>query len=86
MAQAMNGLVDGVLQAFQERLAAVEMDFADLKSEVDMIRRELDDLRAGAGGSRPGAPALESRLARVERRLDATDVKPGIRLQGKFRG
>ena len=45
MAQAMNGLVDGVLQAFQERLAAVEMDFADLRGELVSIRRELDALR-----------------------------------------
>lgn len=85
MAQAISGLLDGVLQAFQERLATVEMDFADLRREVDSIRRELDALRAGA--PRPSSPVgLETRLARVERRLDATDVKPVIRLQGKFGG
>ena len=86
MAQVMNGLVDGVLQAFQERLAAVEMDVADLRGEVDSLRRELDALRTVGGPSRPAPAGLETRLARLERRLDATDVKPGIRLQGKFRG
>jgi hypothetical protein len=85
MAHAMNGLVDGVLQAFQERLAAVEMDFVDLRAEVVSIRRELDALRIGAP-RQPSPTGLETRLAHVERRLDATDVKPGIRLQGKFRG
>ncbi len=34
MAQAMNGLVDGVLQSVQERLTAVEMDYADLRGEL----------------------------------------------------
>ena len=37
MAQAMNGLVDGVLQAFQERLAAVEMETAILNVLLFMI-------------------------------------------------
>ena len=84
MAQAMNGLVDGVLQAFQERLAAVEMDYADLRDEVESIRRDLAALRAGDATPHPGSATLELRVARIERRLDATDVKPGIRLQGKF--
>ena len=85
MAQAMNGLVDGVLQAFQERLAAVEMDFADLRDELVSIRRDLDALR-GRDGSAAGTAGLERRVAKIERQLDARDVKPGIRLLGKFGG
>ena len=87
MTQAINGLVDGVLQAFQERLAAVEMDFADLRGEVISIRRDLDALR-GVETVVPqsGTAGLERRLARIERRLDATEARPGIRLQGKFGG
>lgn len=86
MAQAMNGLVDGVLQAFQERLAAVEMDYADLRGELASIRRDLDALRADELGPHTGAAGLERRVARIERQLDAKDVKPAVRLQGKFRG
>jgi hypothetical protein len=86
MAQAMNGLVDGVLQAFQERLAAVEMDFADLRGELVSIRRELDALRGHETGPQNGTAGLERRVARIERQLDAKDLKPGIRLQGRFGG
>lgn len=86
MAQAMNGLVDGVLQAFQERLAAVEMDYADLRGELVSIRRELDALRGDETGSDMGTAGLERRVARIERQLDARDLKPAVRLQGKFRG
>lgn len=87
MAQAIDGLVDGVLQSFQERLAAVEMDIADLRAEVVSVRRELDALR-GHGQSTPhtGTAGLERRVARLERRFDATEVKPPIRLQSKFGG
>ncbi len=86
MAQVMNGLVDGVLQAFQERLAAVEMDYADLRVELAAIRRDLDALRGGGSAPQVGTSGLESRVARIERQLDAKDIKPGIRLVGKFGG
>jgi hypothetical protein len=86
MAQSMNGLVDGVLQAFQERLAAVELDFADLRGELVSIRRDLDALRGDETGSHMGAAGLERRVARIERQLDAKDVRPAVHLQGKFRG
>lgn len=86
MAQAMNGLVDGVLQAFQERLAAVEMDYADLRGELVSIRRDLDALRGGEAAPEVGTAGLERRVARIERQLDAKDIKPGIRLVGKFGG
>ena len=85
MAQAMNGLVDGVLQAFQERLAAVEMDFADLRGELVSIRRDLDALRGDETAPQLGTAGLERRVARIERQLDAKDIKPAVRLQGKFR-
>jgi chromosome segregation ATPase len=86
MAQAMNGLVDGVLQAFQERLAAVEEDYADLRLELLAIRRDLDALRGEETGTHTGAAGLERRIARIERQLDAKDVKPSIRLHGRFGG
>jgi hypothetical protein len=82
----MNGLVDGVLQAFQERLAAVELDFADLRDELVSIRRDLDALRGHETGSQVGTAGLERRVARIERQLDAKDIKPVVRLQGRFRG
>jgi hypothetical protein len=86
MAQAINGLVDGVLQAFQERLAAVEMDYADLRGELVSIRRDLDALRGDETGPHVGTAVLERRVARIERQLDAKDVKPAVRLQGRFGG
>jgi hypothetical protein len=86
MAQAMNGLVDGVLQAFQERLAVVEMDYLELRDELVSIRRDLDALRGDEAGPQPGTAGLERRVARIERHLDAKDIKPGIRLMGKFGG
>lgn len=87
MAQAISGLVDGVLLAFQERLVAVELDFADLRGEVVSIRRDLDALRGHeAATPHSGTAGLERRLARIERQLDATETKPVIRVQGKFRG
>jgi hypothetical protein len=86
MTQAINGLVDGVLQAFQERLAAVEMDNADLRDELVSIRRDLDALRGHEAGSQMGTAGLERRVARIERQLDAKDLKPAVRLVGKFGG
>ena len=86
MAQLMNGLVDGVLQAFQERLAAVEMDYADLRVELASIRRELDAMRGTEAAPQTVTSGLESRVARIERQLDAKVIKPGIRLVGKFGG
>jgi hypothetical protein len=88
MAQAMNGLVDGVLQAVQERLTAVEMDYADLRGELVSIRRDLDALRGVEVAVPPaGMTGLERRVAQIERQLGATTVtRPGVRLEGKFRG
>jgi hypothetical protein len=86
MTQAITGLVDGVLQAFQERLAAVELDCADLRDELVSIRRDLDALRRNEAGSETETPGLERRVARIERQLDAKDLKPAVRLMGKFRG
>jgi len=86
MVQAMNGLVDGVLQAFQERLAAVEMDYADLRDELLSIRRDLDALRRGEAAPEMGTASLERRVARIERQLEAKDIRPGIRLVGRFGG
>lgn len=88
MAQAMNGLVDGVLQSVQERLTAVEMDYADLRGELLSLRRDLDALRdVEIAVPQAGTAALERRLAQIERQLASSAVvKPGIRVQGKFRG
>ena len=83
----MNGLVDGVLQAVQERLTAVEMDYADLRGELVSLRRDLDALRGvEIAAPQTGAAGLERRLAQIERQLASAVAKPGIRVQGEFRG
>ncbi len=69
MAYAMNEVVDSVLQAFQERLAAVETDLTDLREEVAALRNEVTASRRDDGTLRMARAVIERRLDRIERRM-----------------
>ena len=74
MAHVMNEVVDGVLQSFQERLAAVEIDLVDLRGELVALREDFEATRRDEGVLRASSAGLQRRLERIERRLDAADV------------
>jgi hypothetical protein len=74
MAQV-DGLVDGVLQAFQERLSAVEMNLADLRGELVLLRDDFEASRRDEIMLRSGQSTMERRLDRIERRVNSADLQ-----------
>ncbi len=74
MAQV-DGLVDGVLQAFQERLSAVEMNLADLRGELVLLRDDFEASRRDEIMLRSGQSTMERRLDRIERRVNSVDLQ-----------
>ena len=76
MAYAMNEVVDSVLQAFQERLAAVETDLTDLREQVAALRNEVTASGRDDGTLRMARAVIERRLDRIERRISSVDIQP----------
>jgi chromosome segregation ATPase len=74
MIEPMNELTDEVLKSVQRRLSALEAEVADIRSELRGLRNDLEAARANQPEINLPPAGIESRVARIERRLDSVDA------------
>ena len=74
MIEPMNELTDEVLKSVQRRLSALEAEVADIRAEVESCRIALEAARAGQPEISVPPSGIESRVARLERRLNSVDA------------
>ncbi len=74
MIEPMNELTDEVLKSVQRRLSALEAEVADIRSELRGLRNDLEAARANQPEISLPPAGIESRVARIERRLDSVDA------------
>lgn len=81
MAEVTNGLIVEVLKALQARLGNFEEAVRDERGQLSAIRgaigavhAEIGSIRTGIGNIYQTQGAMDTRLARIERRLEIIDT------------
>jgi regulator of replication initiation timing len=72
--KVIEGIVDGVLQTFDERLEKVETNISKLLDDLVALRLDLNSLHEDNRVLRSGQEAITRRLDRIERRANAADL------------
>jgi chromosome segregation ATPase len=73
MAEITNELIYEVLKAIQQRMTNLEDKVMDLNSQFVAMRQHMTAIQGDVNNLYVKVASVESRLARIERRLDIVD-------------
>jgi hypothetical protein len=74
MADVSNELIYEVLEGMQDPLTNIDAGFVEMRTELRAMRGHLVAMQTDIANLYVGYSNFENRLARIERRLELTDV------------